>query len=135
MHTRIARIAAALLLFGGALGATAQELADLRNDAATPADVTTYGMGWAQNRHAPGRQITPANVKNLAPVWNLSLDNNANASSQPLLVGDTMYLATHTHTIAIDPLTGRQKWKTAVEIAPDVAATSAAASTPAAWRR
>lgn len=122
MHTRIARIAAALLLSGGTLGAAAQELADLRNDAATPADVTTYGMGWAQNRHAPGKQITPANVKNLAPVWNLSLDNNANASSQPLLVGDTMYVATHTHTIAIDPLTGRQKWKTAVEIAPDVAA-------------
>ncbi|HJV71648.1 PQQ-dependent dehydrogenase, methanol/ethanol family [Ideonella sp.] len=122
MHTRIARIAAALLLSGTALGATAQELADLRNDAATPADVTTYGMGWAQNRHAPGKQITPANVKNLAPVWNLSLDNNANASSQPLLVGDMMYVATHTHTIAIDPLTGRQKWKTAVDIAPDVAA-------------
>jgi len=122
MYTRIARIAAAMLLPLAALGVAAQELADLRNDAATPADVTTYGMGWAQNRHATGKQITPANVKSLAPVWNLSLDNNANASSQPLLVGDTMYLATHTHTIAIDPLTGRQKWKTAVEIAPDVAA-------------
>lgn len=122
IRNRSAALVAGLLAAAAALPAHAQSLADLRNDAATPADVTTYGMGWAQNRHAPGRQITPANVKNLVPAWNLSLDNNANASSQPLLVGDTMYVATHSHTIAIDPLTGRQKWKTAVEVPADVAA-------------
>jgi alcohol dehydrogenase (cytochrome c) len=123
MHTRIQRAALAALLWASAvLPATAQQLTDLRNDAATPGDVTTYGMGWSQHRHAPGKQITPANVKDLVPVWSLSLDNNANASSQPLLVGDTMYVATHTHTIALDPLTGRQKWKTAVEVPADVAA-------------
>jgi alcohol dehydrogenase (cytochrome c) len=31
-----------------------------------------------------------------------------------------MYIATHTHSIALDPLSGRQKWKTQIEIAPDV---------------
>jgi alcohol dehydrogenase (cytochrome c) len=32
-----------------------------------------------------------------------------------------MYVATHTHTIAIDPLTGRQKWKAAIELPNDIA--------------
>ena len=100
--------------------ALAQSLADLRNDAATPRDVTTYGMGWGQQRYSPLKQINAGNVKSLVPVWNVSLDNPANASSQPLVIGDTMYVATHTHTLAIDLATGRQKWKTAIELPADV---------------
>ncbi len=98
----------------------AQTMNDLRQDAQTAGDITTYGMGWSQQRHATGGQITPQNVKDLVPTWNLSLDNSANASSQPLLIGDTMYITTHSHTIALDPLTGRQKWKTALEIPSDI---------------
>ena len=112
---------AAALLVGAATTAAAQSLADLRNDAATPGDVTTFGMGWGQQRHTALRQITPANVKSLAPVWNLSLDNSANASNQPLVIDGTMYVASHTHTIAVDALTGRQKWKTAIDLPADVA--------------
>jgi alcohol dehydrogenase (cytochrome c) len=103
-----------------AAGVGAQSLADLRNDAATPGNVTTYGMGWGQQRFSPLRQITPGNVKNLVPVWNLSLDNSANASTQPLLVDGVMYVTTHSHTMAVDALTGRTKWKTAVELPTDV---------------
>ncbi len=77
-------------------------------------------MGWSQQRHAVGRQITPANAKNLRAVWNLSLDNSANASSQPLVIDGTMYVASHSHTMAVDPLTGRIKWKTAIELPADV---------------
>ena len=73
-------------------------------------------MGWSQQRHSPLTQINAGNVKRLVPVWNLSLDNSANASSQPLVVGGTMYVATHTHTIAIDAVSGRQKWKTPIEL-------------------
>ena len=98
----------------------AQSLADLRNDAKTPGDVSTYGMGYAQQRHATGKQITPANVKRLAPLWNLSLDNSANASSQPLVIAGTMYVASHSHTMAVDPLSGRIKWKTAIELPADI---------------
>jgi alcohol dehydrogenase (cytochrome c) len=100
--------------------ATAQSLADLQRDAATPGDVTTYGMGWGQQRHTPLAGITPANVKNLVPVWNLSLDNSANASSQPLVVGGVMYVATHSHTLAVDPVSGRQLWKVPVELPADI---------------
>jgi alcohol dehydrogenase (cytochrome c) len=100
--------------------AGAQTLADLRNDAATPGDVTTYGMGWSQQRHSPLRQVSAANVKKLVPVWNLSLDNSANASSQPLVIGGVMYVTSHTHTIAIDSAAGRQKWKAPIELPADV---------------
>jgi alcohol dehydrogenase (cytochrome c) len=109
----------ALLALAGA-AASAQSLNDLRNDAATPGDVTTYGMGWGQQRHATGKQITPANVARLVPVWNLSLDNSANASSQPLVIDGTMYVTSHSHTMAVDAVTGRMKWKTPIELPADV---------------
>jgi len=108
------------LLVGAAGAGAAQTLADLRNDAATAGDVTTYGMGWAQQRHSTLKQITPANVKKLVPVWNLSLDNSANASMQPLVIGGTMYVTTHSHTLAVDLASGRQKWKTPIELPADV---------------
>lgn len=117
-HFRLLAVAAALAAAAGSAGA--QSLADLRNDAATPGDVTTYGMGWGQQRHSTLREITPGNVKNLVPVWNLSLDNSANASSQPLIVGGTMYIATHSHTLAVDPVTGRQLWKVPIDLPADI---------------
>ena len=110
---------AAMLALATSL-ATAQTLADLRNDAATPGDVTTYGMGWSQQRHSPLKQVSAGNVKRLVPVWNLSLDNSANASSQPLVIDGTMYVTSHTHTVAIDSATGRQKWKAPIELPADV---------------
>ena len=121
MDLKFARGLAAMALSLAAAAASAQSTADLRNDAATPGDVTTYGMGWSLQRHTPLKQITPANAKHLAPVWNLSLDNSTNASNQPLVIDGVMYVASHTHTIAIDALTGRQKWKVAIELPNDIA--------------
>src|SRR6478609_7632670 len=120
MIARIARSLAATALACVACAGSAQTLADLRNDAATPGDVITYGMGWSQQRHSPLKQIDPGNAARLQAVWNLSLDNPANASSQPLVIGGTMYVASHTHTIAVDAVTGRQKWKTPIELPPDI---------------
>jgi len=100
--------------------AQAQSLDALRRDAATPSDVTTYGMGWSQQRYSPLKQIDRKSVRRLVPVWNLSLDNSANASTQPLLIDGVMYVATHNATIAIDAATGRQKWKSRIELPADI---------------
>jgi alcohol dehydrogenase (cytochrome c) len=113
-------VAAALLWGAMWLPVGAQTLADLRNDASTPGDVTTYGMGWGQQRHSTLKQVDASTIKRLAPVWNYSLDNSANASSQPLMIGGTMYIASHSHTMAVDALSGRQKWKTPIELPADV---------------
>ena len=112
-------IACAIAVLASTSGA--QSLPDLRNDAATPGDVSTYGMGWGQQRHSTSTEITPANVKGLAPVWNLSLDNSTNASNQPLLIDGTLYVATHNSTVAVDAITGRQKWKVGVDLPNDIA--------------
>ena len=120
MPTTLSRAGLAALLALASATASAQTLNDLRNDAATPGDVTTYGMGWGQQRHATGKQITPANVARLVPVWNLSLDNSANASMQPLVIDGTMYVTSHSHTMAVDAITGRMKWKTPIELPADV---------------
>jgi alcohol dehydrogenase (cytochrome c) len=120
MHFSLKRLVAVSLLLGGTL-CQAQTLADLRNDATTTDSVNTYGMGWSQQRYSPLKQVNVSTVKRLAPVWNFSLDNSANASSQPLLIDGTMYVASHTHTMAIDALTGRAKWKTPIEVPADVA--------------
>jgi alcohol dehydrogenase (cytochrome c) len=120
MHSTLTRAGLAVLLTLASATASAQTLNDLRNDAATPGDVTTYGMGWSQQRHATGKQITPANAARLVPVWNLSLDNSANASMQPLVIDGTMYVTSHSHTLAIDAVTGRTKWKTPIELPADV---------------
>jgi alcohol dehydrogenase (cytochrome c) len=118
-HRLLAASACSLSLLFCASSA-AQSLADLRNDAATSADVTTYGMGWSQQRYSALAKIDKANVKRLVPAWNLSLDHSANASTQPLLVNGVMYVTTHNATTAIDAETGRQKWKTAIELPADV---------------
>ena len=103
------RVALALLLGNGM--ATAQSLADLRNDAATPGDVTTYGMGWSQQRYAAGKQIDTKNVDKLVPVWNLSLNHSANASTQPLLIDGVLYRTTiDARVMAMNAKDGKTLW-------------------------
>ncbi|MFM2069108.1 MAG: hypothetical protein RLZZ584_4017 [Pseudomonadota bacterium] len=78
------------LLLAAALvanGATAQTLSDLRNDAATAGDVTTYGMGWSQQRHW--------GVGNGAP-WNAAMRG-----------GDALYTGS---VLALRPSTGEVAW-------------------------
>ena len=128
MRTPFAHTFTALALCAVFPLAAAQSIADLRNDAATGGDVTTYGMGWAQQRHSPLNQVDASNATQLQAVWNLSLDNSANASSQPLVIDGVMYVATHTHTIAVDAVTGRQKWKTLVELPADITGSPAVKS-------
>ena len=79
-------------------------------------------MGLAQQRFSTLTQINKASVKNLVPVWNTSLDNATNMSTQPLVVDGIMYVVSHNSTAAIDATTGRQLWKTQIDLPADVAA-------------
>ena len=123
----IQRPAATTALFSAALlvAGCAQPLGGMRPTTAAGGeggDVLTYGMGQAQQRWSPLAQIDRRTVKDLVPVWNLSLDNSANISTQPLVKDGTMYVVTHDSTLAIDALTGRQKWKTRLDLPADVGA-------------
>ena len=100
--------------------AQAQSLADLRNDQATPGDVLTYGMGYANQRYSALKRIDKKNVGKLVPVWNYSLNNSQGQESQPIVYDGVMYVTTHTSTVAVDALTGKQIWKQELEFASDV---------------
>jgi alcohol dehydrogenase (cytochrome c) len=101
---------------------------DLLNDAATPGDITTYGGGYDLQRHSPLKQINRDNVNRMVPVWNLSLANNYPQEGQPLLIDGVMYETTTDATVALDPLTGKQLWRTPVALPQDVHAVACCGS-------
>ena len=100
---------------------------DLLNDATTPGDITTYG-GYDLQRHSPLKQINRDNVNRMVPVWNLSLANNYPQEGQPLLVDGVMYETTTDATVALDPLTGKQLWRTPITLPQDVHAVACCGS-------
>ena len=101
-------------------GAQAQGFDALKNDAATPGDVLTYGMGYNNQRYSPLKQINTKNVSKLQPLWAYSLNNPQGQESQPIVHDGVMYVTTHNATIALDPLTGKQIWKSEIELPQDV---------------
>ena len=117
-------LTSAVMLLGACAqgGSTAQSGAGDSMSNLETGQVSTYGMGVAQQRFSTLTQINKATVKDLVPVWNTSLDNSANMSTQPLVVNGVMYVVTHNSTAAIDASTGRQMWKTLIDLPADVAA-------------
>jgi len=112
-------------LLGAALAlsfcsAHAQNAEALKNDGKSTADVLTYGMGYNNQRYSPLTQINTKNVGKLVPVWAYSLNNTQSHESQPIVHDGVMYVTTHDATMAINAATGKQIWKTAVELPQDV---------------
>ncbi|CAN5164021.1 methanol/ethanol family PQQ-dependent dehydrogenase [soil metagenome] len=114
-------ICAASLLAGCAQTGTMSGSSAAMGPGESSSDVLTYGMGQAQQRYSTLTQINRTTVKDLVPVWNLSLDNSANMSTQPLVKDGIMYVVSHTATVAIDAVTGQQKWKTLIDLPADAA--------------
>ena len=115
-------VALTLMLLSLAGNATAQTDAELRADgtkAGNTDNVLTYGMGYHQNRYSPLNKINKNNVKRLVPVWSTSLDNELGEQAQPLLYEGVMYISNARWTYAIDALTGKVIWRTAVNFDPD----------------
>jgi alcohol dehydrogenase (cytochrome c) len=109
-----------LLLAALGLTTQAQSLNDLKTDHATPKDVLTYGMGYNNQRYSPLKQITTRNASKLKPVWAYSLNNPQGQESQPIVHDGVMYVTTHSSTVALNPVTGKQIWKQDIELPQDV---------------
>jgi alcohol dehydrogenase (cytochrome c) len=107
-------------LFGACLPAAAfaQSADEIKNAAATPQNVLTYGMSYSQQRFSPLDQINRQTVKRLVPAWSYSMDNNTGEESQPLIYDGVMYVTSQNKTVAVDALTGREIWNTPVEYPP-----------------
>ena len=114
--------------------ANAQTADELKNDAATPGDVLTYGMGYAQHRYSPLTQINRGNVKRLVPAWAYSMSDNRGLEAQALVKDGVIYLTDHDKTVAVDAITGKEVWRALIEYPPRRRAWSAAGSSIAAGR-
>lgn len=87
----------------------------------TGADWPAYGGTNSARRYSPLAQITPANVGNLKRAWMIhtgdlpasaQIRNTYGAENTPLKIGDTLYVCTpKSMVIALDPATGKQKWR------------------------
>ena len=102
-----------------AAGALAQSLDDLKNDEKTPGDVLVYGMGYSGNRYSPLTQINKSNVKNLVPKWAFSITDNRGSEAFPLVKDGVIYVTSHTATVAVDAMTGKQIWRVNHEYPPE----------------
>lgn len=79
-------------------------------------DWPAYGGTYAAQRFSPLAQITPENVAQLERAWVFETGDlpkdRWGAETTPLKVGDTLYFCTGMNVlIALDPATGRQRWR------------------------
>ncbi len=74
--------------------------------------------GWA---HSPLKQLTPANVGRLQPVWSFATGATSGHEATPLVNNGVMFVATPgNQVLAIDARTGTLLWKYAAPPPPDV---------------
>jgi len=118
MKGRISRYLASFAVMGAvaatpllAAGPTSQ---DLLNDANTPGDVLTYGMGPQAQRFSPLAKINSETVKKLVPAFASSLggEKQRGQEAQPLVYDGMIYVTgSYSRLFAFDSRTGEKKWE------------------------
>lgn len=108
-----------------------------------PAGWASYGGGEGGDRYSELRQIDAANVGELKIAWTYrtgELGAGFEAADKmafeatPILVEDTLYISTPTNiVIALDALTGRERWRHDPRIARDVRYAEAASRGVSSW--
>ena len=76
-------------------------------------DWPTYHGQLGGNRYSNLEQITPRNVRNLAPKWIYTPGNGSGRGLEvtPVVVGGVMYVTRVNSVYAVDARTGRQIWQ------------------------
>jgi len=118
MKGKISRYMASFAVLGAvaatpllAAGPTSQ---DLVNDANTPGDVLTYGMGPQAQRFSSLSKINTETVKKLVPAFASSLggEKQRGQESQPLVYDGMIYVTgSYSRLFAFDSRTGEKKWE------------------------
>src|SRR6266404_4145279 len=104
-----------LLVSWAALG-LAQTTQELVNDGKNTENVTTQSMGFDRKSYSPLKQIDKSNVKRLVPIWSTSLMNDQGELAAPTIYNGVLYVINGQWTFAIDVETGKQLWRTPVEL-------------------
>lgn len=78
-------------------------------EATSQTDWTTYNGDVRGNRYSPLRQITPQNVRQLAPKWIFTLEGaTARGETTPVVVQGIMYVTSANECWALDAGAGRE---------------------------
>lgn len=88
--------------------------ADLMNDAATPGDVLTYGMGPRAQRFSTLTQVNAANVARLVPAFSASLggEKQRGQEAQPIVYDGVIYVTgSYSRLFAFDARSGEELWQ------------------------
>jgi alcohol dehydrogenase (cytochrome c) len=87
---------------------------DLLNDATTPGDILTNGMGRIAQRYSTLDKINRDTVKSLVPAWSFSFggEKQRGQESQPIIYDGIMYVTgSYSRIFAIDLKTGSELWQ------------------------
>src|SRR6476661_6429604 len=90
------------------------KIEDIVNDAATPGDVVTNGLGPQGQRFSSLKAINAETVQNLVPAWAFSLggEKQRGQETQPLVYDGIMYVTgSYSRLYAIDIATGDELWQ------------------------
>ena len=80
--------------------------------------------GLRPKSYSPLEQINKSNVKHLVPIWSTSLMNDQGELAAPTIYNGVMYVINGKWTFAIDVETGRQIWRTPVQLEPETRRTA-----------
>lgn len=86
----------------------------IENDAKTPGDVLSWGIGPEGQRFSPLARINTKNVARLVPAWSFSFggEKQRGQESQPLIHNGKMFVtASYSRIFALDAKTGAKLWK------------------------
>ena len=111
------------------------KIEDIVNDAATPGDVVTNGLGPQGQRFSTLKAVNAETVGNLVPVWAFSLggEKQRGQETQPLVKDGVMFLTgSYSRIWAIDTKSGHKIWDTTTAClrASSPAATSSTVAPP-----
>jgi len=93
-----------------------QTTGELNNDGKNTENVLTESMGNGRQSYSTLAQINKSTVKRLVPIWNASLMNDQGELAAPTVYHGVMYVINGKFSFAIDVETGRQLWRTPVEL-------------------
>jgi len=125
------RILAAVLLAFWSAPLSAQTIDELVHDGRNTENVTTHSLGFDRKSYSPLKQINTTTVKRLVPVWSTSVMNDLGELAAPAIYNGVMYVINGKWTFALDVETGRQIWRTPVELEPGVRGTPINRGAPA----
>lgn len=87
---------------------------DIENDATTPGDVVSWGVGTRGQRYSTSTQINTKTVKDLVPAWSFSFggEKQRGQESQPVVSNGKMFVTgSYSRVFALDAKTGHKLWQ------------------------